>query len=80
LSEVSSSNLLREALQKSGIQLPNIGSLDIRADSLTVEGATSRTSSYQNLPQNKKNKTQLISFFRQLEKINNSEGISDEEI
>jgi len=46
LGEVASSNLLREALQKSGIQLPNIGSLEIRADSLTVEGATSRTSAY----------------------------------
>ena len=62
---------MKESLQKAGLTLPNIGSLDIRADLLTAEGATSRTAAYQQLPENKKNKSQLIQFFRQFEKINN---------
>jgi hypothetical protein len=65
LGEVASSNLLKETLMKSGIQIPNIGSLEIRADNLTIEGATSRTSVYQQLPESKKNKVQLIQLFRQ---------------
>lgn len=80
MGEVAVSNLLRDSLQKSGIQLPNIGSLDIRAESLTTDGASSRTSAYQGLSAEKKNKAQLISLFRQFEKINNAEGISDDEI
>lgn len=35
---------------KSGIQLPNIGSLEIKAETLTSEGAMSRSSAYQQLP------------------------------
>lgn len=65
---------------KSGIQLPNIGSLEIKAESLTNEGALSRSSTYQQLPENKKNKIQLIQLFRQFEKVNSTEGISTEEI
>lgn len=61
---------------KSGIQLPNIGSFEIKADTLTNEGAVSRSSTYQQLPENKKNKVQLIQFFRQFEKVNTTEGIS----
>lgn len=80
LGEVASSNLLREALTKAGLQLPNIGSLDIRAESLTVEGANSRTSAFQQLPEAKKNKVQLIQLFRQFEKVNSVEGINTEEI
>jgi len=76
LSEVASSNLLKEALMKSGIQLPNIGSFEIKADTLTNEGAVSRSSTYQQLPENKKNKVQLIQLFRQFEKVNTTEGIS----
>jgi hypothetical protein len=37
-----------------------------------------RSSAYQQFPENKKNKTQLIQFFRQFEKLNSSEGISAE--
>jgi len=69
---------LQETLKKSGIALPNIGSLEVRSDNLTSEGAQSRSAAYQQLPENKKNKTQLIQLFRQFEKINNSEGISAE--
>ena len=72
--------MLKESLIKSGIQIPNIGSLEIRAENLTSEGATSRTSSYQQLPETKKNKIQLIQLFRQFEKLNSSEGVSTEEI
>lgn len=80
LGEVASSNLLRETLLKSGIQLPNIGSLDIKAEALTNEGAMSRSSAYQQLPENKRNKIQLVQLFRQFEKVNSAEGISTEEI
>ena len=80
LGEVASSNLLKETLMKSGIQIPNIGSLEIRAENLTVEGATSRTSVFQQLPETKKNKVQLIQLFRQFEKVNSAEGINTDEI
>jgi hypothetical protein len=74
--------LFRETLIKSGLQIPNIniGSLEIRAENLTVEGATSRTSTFQQLPETKKNKVQLIQLFRQFEKVNSAEGISTDEI
>jgi hypothetical protein len=71
---------LKESLQKANLTLPNIGSLDIRADLLTAEGAVGRTTAYQQLPEGKKNKSQLIQFFRQFEKINNTEGITVDEI
>lgn len=60
--------------------MPNIGSFDIKSDSLTKDGAKSRSDAYANLPANKKNKTQLIQFFRQFEKLNNSDGISADDI
>lgn len=47
-----------------GVNLPEVGSFDIKADILTKEGATSRSKGYQNLPQNQKNKAQLIQLFR----------------
>jgi hypothetical protein len=74
--------LLRETLIKSGLQIPNIniGSLEIRAENLTLEGAASRTSTFQQLPETKKNKVQLIQLFRQFEKVNSAEGISTDEI
>lgn len=65
---------------KTGIQIPNIGSLEIRAENLTSEGAMSRTSAYQQLPETKKNKVQLVQLFRQFERINSAEGVSTEEI
>jgi hypothetical protein len=67
---------------KSGIQIPNIniGSLEIRAENLAVEGSASRTSAFQQLTETKKNKVQLIQLFRQFEKINSAEGVSTDEI
>lgn len=38
--------------------------LDIKADALTKDGASSRSGAYQNLPQSQKYKTQLIALFR----------------
>ena len=63
-----------------GVVLPEIGSFDIKADALTREGAMSRSSGYQNLPQGQKLKTQVIQLFRELERVNNQSGMSDNEV
>jgi hypothetical protein len=47
---------------------------------LTREGASSRSKQYQNLPQAQKNKTQLVQLFREFEKVNNQDGITDADI
>lgn len=40
------------------------GKLDIKADALTKDGASSRSGAYQNLAQSQKYKTQLVALFR----------------
>lgn len=63
-----------------GVNIPEIGSFDIKADVLTKEGAASRSKGFQNLPQNQKSKTQLIQLFREFERFNNQDGIADADI
>ena len=63
-----------------GIIFPEVGSFDIKADLLTKDGALSRSSSFQNLPENQKSRTQLIQLFREFERVNNQQGITDAEI
>ena len=63
-----------------GVIIPEIGSFEIKADLLTKDGALSRSKSYQSLPENQKYRTQLIQLFREFERVNNQQGISDAEI
>lgn len=63
-----------------GVAFPEAGSFEIRADVLTKDGALSRSKGYQNMSQNQKNKTQLIQLFREFERANNQDGITDAEI
>lgn len=63
-----------------GVNLPEVGSFDIKADILTKEGASSRSKGYQNLSQNQKYKAQLIQLFREFERVNNQDGITDADI
>lgn len=63
-----------------GVNIPDVGSFDIKADILTKEGAGSRNKGFQNLPQNQKSKAQLIQLFRQFERYNNQDGITDADI
>jgi hypothetical protein len=53
-----------EKLIFDGINFSEIGSLDIKPDNLTRDGASSRSRGYQNQPQTQKYKTQLIQLFR----------------
>ena len=63
-----------------GVIIPEIGSFEIKADLLTKDGALSRSKSYQSLPENQKYRTQLIQLFREFERANNQQGITDAEI
>ena len=63
-----------------GVIIPEIGSFEIKADLLTKDGALSRSKSYQSLPENQKYRTQLIQLFREFERVNNQQGITDAEI
>lgn len=69
-----------ERLIFEGVTFPDVGSFDIKADILAKDGAASRSMGYQSQPQNQKNKTQLIQLFREFEKVNTQDGISDENI
>lgn len=66
-----------EKLIMDTINFAEIGNFEIKSDILTREGAQSRSLAYQGQSQNQKNKTQLIALFREFERVNNSEGISD---
>lgn len=54
--------------------------LDFKADLLTKDGASSRSGTYQNLPQNQKLKTQVIALFREFERLNNQGAMTDNEV
>jgi hypothetical protein len=47
-----------------GVNIPELGNFDIKADILAKDGAASRTKGYQNQTQTQKYKTQLIQLFR----------------
>lgn len=63
-----------------GVNFAEIGTFDIRSDVLTREGASSRTRVYQGQNQNQRNKTKLIQLFREFERYNNQDGITDADI
>lgn len=69
-----------ERLVFEGVAFPEAGSFDIKAEALTKEGALGRSKGYQSMPQNQKNKTQVIQLFREFERLNNQDGISDADI
>lgn len=69
-----------ERLIFEGVNFPDVGSFDIKADILAKDGAASRSKGYQNQPQNQKNRTQLIQLFREFERANTQDGISDADI
>ena len=62
------------------VSLPDFGSFEIKSDLLAKDGAQSRSKAFQGQNQNQKNRTQLIQLLREFERINNSEGISDQQI
>ena len=62
------------------VSLPDFGSFEIKSDLLAKDGAQSRSKAFQGQNQNQKNRTQLIQLFREFERINNSEGITDQQI
>jgi hypothetical protein len=47
-----------------GVNFPDVGSFEIKADILATDGASSRTNGYQAQTQNQRSKTQLIQLFR----------------
>lgn len=63
-----------------GVNFPDVGSFEIKADALTKDGASSRTKAAQGQTQNQRSKTQLIQLFREFERANNQDGISDADI
>lgn len=60
-----------------GVTFPDVGSFEIKGDILTKDGALSRSKGYQNQTQSQKSKTQIIQLFREFERLNNQDGISD---
>ncbi len=63
-----------------GVNFPDVLSFEVRADMLTRDGAMSRSGTYSSQSSSQKLKTQTISFFRQLERLNNSDGLSEAEL
>lgn len=47
---------------------------------MAKDGASSRSKGYQSQTPNQKNKTQLIQLFREFERANNQDGISDADV
>ena len=60
-----------------GVTFPDVGSFEIKGDILTKDGALNRSKGYQNQTQSQKSKTQIIQLFREFERLNNQDGISD---
>lgn len=81
LAEVAASNKLAELLKQKGGNIPaELGSFDIRADSLARDGAGSRSGAYGNQSQSQKYKTQVVQLFREFERFNNQQGLNDGDI
>lgn len=84
LSEVASTNLFKDSIERlrknleknksrigeldrlilEGVTLPEVGSFDIKADSLIKDGTQSRTRTYQDAPEDRKIKTKVVQMFR----------------
>ena len=58
-----------------GVVFPDPGSLDIKADVLTKDGSAPRGSSYSGSSSGFQYKTQLVSLFREFERLNKDTGI-----
>lgn len=59
-----------------GVTFPDQASFEIRADALTRDGTVARTSNYSSAPLNQQYRTQMISLFREFDRLNNTQGIS----
>lgn len=71
---------LSNGLDKSileGVTFPEPGSLEIRADSLAREGSPPRGNNYSSGTPQFKYRTQLVSLFREFERLNSGEGITE---
>ena len=60
--------------------MQEVGTFEIASNLLTQEGAVSRSKTYASQTQPQKYKTQLVGLFREFERLNNSDGISDADI
>lgn len=74
MAEVAASNQLIEALKRANVNIPNVGSFDIKVDALTRDGSAPRSKVYQDLPQSQKYRTQLVALFREFERLSNQQG------
>jgi len=54
-----------ERIIMEGVQMPEVGSYDIRADQLTRGGSVARTRSYENQSESERLKTKLVQMFRE---------------
>ena len=58
-----------------GVVFPDASSFEIRADNLTKDGTVPRGSSFSNSSAAFKYRTQLVSLFREFERLNSGQGI-----
>ena len=62
-----------------GVTFPDATTLDIKADLLTKEGNVPRGSSYSSGSAGFQYRTQLVSLFREFERLNSAEGITQDD-
>ena len=64
-----------------GVVIPDLASLDIKADIFAEGALASRSRVFQQQTEQAKLKTRLVQFFREFERLaNQSQGVSDFEI
>ena len=59
-----------------GVTFPEQSGFEIRADTLTRDGTVARTSNYSSAPLSTQYRTQMVSLFREFDRLNNSQGIT----
>lgn len=59
-----------------GVVFPDQTGFEIRADVLTKDGTVARTSNYSSAPLPAQYRTQMVSLFREFDRLNNAQGIS----
>lgn len=63
-----------------GVNIPEVGGFEIRADTLTKDGAQSRSRTHSDSAEDQKLKTKVIQMFREFERIFGQPNFNQEQV
>ncbi len=63
-----------------GVNIPEVGGFEIRADTLTKDGAQSRSRTHSDSSEDQKLKTKAIQLFREFERLFGQQNVNQEQV